>query len=44
MDDRVHIQQTAGTSKVGYNAYYEYKMAQENGLDHFSGQRADKEF
>ena len=31
-------------TKVGYNAYYEYKMAQENGLDHFSGQRADKEF
>ena len=44
MNDHIHIQQTAGTTKVGYNAYYEYKMAQENGLDQFSGQRANKEF
>ena len=42
VDDCVHIQQTAGTTKVGYNAYYEFKMAQENGLDSFSGQHADK--
>ena len=44
VDDCVHIQQTAGTTQVGYKAYYEYKIAQENGLDLFSGQRADKEF
>ena len=44
MDDCIHMQRTAGKTKVGYNAYYEYKMAQENWLDWFSGQRADKEF
>ena len=44
VDDHVHIQQTAGTTKVRYNAYYEYKVAQENELDHFSGLQANKEF
>ena len=42
VDDRVHTQQCAGKTKVGYNAYYEYKMAQENGLSCFSDQRAGK--
>ena len=30
VDDHIHIQHTAGTTKVGYNAYYEHKMAFKN--------------
>ena len=37
MDDRVYMQQIAGATKVGYNAYYEYKMAREIGLSCSSG-------
>ena len=44
VDDCVHLQQTACSTKVGYNAYYEFKMAQENGLESFSDYCADKEF
>ena len=38
------MQQVAGTIKVVYNAYYDYKLAQSKGLTDFSGSRADKEF
>ena len=34
----------AGTTKVGYNAYYDHKLAQQLGLANYSGTRADKEF
>ena len=29
---------------MGYNAYYDHKLAQINGLANYSGTRADKEF
>ena len=44
MDDCIHLQQAAGSTKVGYNAYYEFKMASEEGLSNCSGTRADKKF
>ena len=44
VDNRIHLQQAAGTTKVGYNAYYNHKLAQTNGLANYSGTRADKEF
>ena len=44
MDDCFHLQQAAGTTKVGYNAYYNDKLAHTRGLTEFSGSRADKEF
>ena len=43
VDDSIHMQQCAGETKVGYNACYEHKMAQKNGLSGFSGQNVDKE-
>ena len=44
VDDHIHLQQAAGTTKVGYNAYYNHKLAQQLGLANYSGTRADKEF
>ena len=44
MDDCVHLQQAAGTTIVGYNAYYDHKLAHIRGLTDFSGSRANKEF
>ena len=44
VEDRLHLQQVAGTTKVGYNAYYDYKLAKTKGLTDFSGFKADKEF
>ena len=38
------MQQCAGKSKVGYETFYEYKIAQMDGLSNFSGQAADKKF
>ena len=40
VDDRVHLQQAARTTKVGYNAYYDHKLAHIWGLTDFSGSRA----
>ena len=44
VDDRIHLQQAAGTTKVGYNSYYDHKLAQQLGLANYSGTRDDKEF
>ena len=44
VDDRVHMQQAAGTTKVGYNSLYDYKLYQINGNQDFSGTKADREF
>ena len=44
VDDRIHLQQAAGTTKVGYNAYYDHKLAQIIGLANYSGTQANKEF
>ena len=44
VDNRIHLQQVAGTTMVGYNAYYNYKLAQHDGLAKYSCSRADKEF
>ena len=37
LDDRVHLQQAAGTTKVGYNSFYDHKLAQIIGLHNYSG-------
>ena len=44
VDDQIHLQQAAGTTKVGYNAYYDHKLSQINRLANYSGTRANKEF
>ena len=44
MDDQIYLQQAAGSTKVVYNAYYNYKLAKNKGLKDFSDSRADKEF
>ena len=40
----IHLQQAAWTTKVGYNAFYDHKLAQINGLANYSGTRANREF
>ncbi len=32
VDNHIHLQQAAGTSVVGYNAFYTHKIAQPDGL------------
>ena len=44
VDNCVHLQQAARTTKVGYNVFYDYKMSQINGLQDFSGTKADREY
>ena len=44
VDDLIHLQQAAGSTKVVYNAYYDHKLSQINGITNYSGTRADKEF
>ena len=44
VDDCIHLQQAAGATKVGYNAFYEHELAQINGAHHFSGSKADREY
>ena len=44
VDDRVHLQQAAAVTKVGYNVFYDYKLAQINGNQDFSGTKADREY
>merc|ERR1712121_254135 len=44
VDDRVHVQQAAGTTRVGYNTFYDYKNYQIHGNLAFSGNKADREF
>ena len=44
VDDRIHLQQAAGATKVGYNTFYEHKLAQINGVHHFSGSKADRKY
>merc|ERR1712002_953113 len=42
VDDCVHMQQAASTTKFGYNAFYDYKLYQINGNQDFSGTKADR--
>merc|ERR1712121_368205 len=44
VDDRIHVQQAAGASRVGYTQFYEYKNYQTYGNEKFSGSKADREF
>ena len=44
VDNRVHLQQAAGVTKVGYNVFYDYKLAQINGNQDFSSTKADREY
>ena len=39
VDDHIHLQQAAGTTKVDYNAYYDHKLALIQGLKNYSGTR-----
>ena len=44
VDNCVHLQQAAGTTKVGYNAFYDHKLSQIHGQHNFSGTKADREY
>merc|ERR1712240_722072 len=44
IDDRVQVQQAAGTTRVGFNTFYDYKNYQIHGNQAFSGTKADREF
>ena len=44
VDNRVHLQQAAGTIKVRYIVFYDYKLSQIHGLQDFSGAKADREY
>ena len=44
VDDRIHVQQAAGASTVGYTNFYNYKNYQTYGNEKFSGSKADREF
>ena len=44
VDNHIHLQQAAGTSVVGYNAFYTHKIVQPDGLKHYGCSRASKEF
>ena len=43
VDNCIHLQQAAGTTMVGYNTYYDHKLAQPDGLEKYSCSRVDKE-
>ena len=44
VEDKFHLQQAVGTTKVGYNFYYHFKLASFHGLANYSGTWANKEF
>ena len=44
VDDRIHVQQAAGASTVGYIPFYNYKNYQIFGNEKFSGSKADREY
>ena len=44
VDNRVHLQQSAGMSVVGDNAFYAHKHSHLNGMKHYGYTRASKEF
>ena len=44
MDHRIHLQQAAGATKVGYNVFYKHNLAQIHGLHNYSGSKADREY
>ena len=44
VDNCIHLQQAAGTSVVGYNAFYTHKIVQPDGLKNYGCSRASREF
>ena len=44
VDNHVHLQQSAGMSVVGYNAFYTHKNSQPNGLKNYGCTRANRDF
>ena len=44
VDNHIHLQQAAGTSVVGYNAFYTHKIVQPDGLKNYGCSRASREF
>ena len=44
VDNRVHLQQSAGMSAVRYNAFYTFKHSQTNGLKNYRHTRANRDF
>ena len=44
VDNRVHLQQSASMSTVGYNGFYAFKYSQSNGLKNYGHTSASKKF
>ena len=44
VDNCIHLQQAAGATKVGYNVFYDHKLAQIHGLHNYNGTRANREY
>ena len=44
LDDRVHIQQMAGTTSIGYATLYSHVIDHKDGHACFTGSRSDKDF
>ena len=44
IDDRIHIQQMAGTAQVGYVPMYQHILELKDGHKNFSGSRSDKDY
>ena len=44
MDNCIYWQQKEGYTEVGYNSYYDFKLASIQGLVKYSGTWADKNF
>ena len=44
VDDKVHIQQMAATSRAGYVPMYNLVLEEKNGYADFSGSQTNKEF
>ena len=44
LDDRIHIQQMAGTTMIGYVPMYQHIMELKDGHAYFTGSRLDKDY
>ena len=44
LDDRVHIQQMAGTTSIGYATLYSHVLDHKDGHRCFTGSRSDKDY
>ena len=44
VDNHIHLQQAAGTTVVGYDAFYTHRIVQPDGLKNYGCSRASKKF